>query len=149
MKYTLIPYKGLGKLCLYESYDKVLSVLDETGIDYSIAVQDNSECTVNYNWRIVSINGCIRLFFSEGNYKLFKICATEGTEISLPNGIYAGMKLEDALKLDSSLQFDEWDEIYISAEGYYLEDSLETEKVVSINVHVKEIDDADFDYCRW
>ena len=149
MKYTLMPYKGLGKLALYESFSKVTSILDENGVDYSVVIQDNSECTVKYNWRILSINRSIRLFFSEGNYKLFKICVSEGPEIALPNGIYAGMKLENAVKLDSELRYDDWDEIYVSSKGYYIEDSLETGKVVSINIHVKEIDDDDFDHCGW
>lgn len=149
MKNILIPHKGLNELTLYSCFDYVTRYLDENKISYRIDVQDNGECTVKYNWRIVVVNDSIKLFFSEGNLKLFKITVENSNEVKLPNGICVGMDIEDALKIDAKLEYNDWDEIYESGNDYYLEDSLETGLVVSINVYIKEMDLDDFDLCQW
>ena len=59
------------------------------------------------------------------------------------------MDIEDALRIDTKLEYNDWDEIYESGNDYYLEDSLETGLVVSINVYIKEMDLDDFDLCQW
>ena len=59
------------------------------------------------------------------------------------------MDIEDALRIDAKLEYNDWDEIYESGNDYYLEDSLETGLVVSINVYIKEMDLDDFDLCQW
>ncbi len=149
MEKILMPHKGIGKICLYSNYEEILKILDKEKISYEIITQDNSECTVGYNWKIIFVEESIKLFFSEGNYKLFKISVEERADIKLPNGIFAGMNTEEALKLDPNLKYNEWDEIYESKNDYYLEDSLLTGKIVSLNICIKEIDDDNFDLCNW
>ena len=95
------------------------------------------------------VNDSIKLFFSEGNLKLFKITVENRNEVKLPNGICVGMDIEDALRIDAKLEYNDWDEIYESGNDYYLEDSLETGLVVSINVYIKEMDLDDFNLCQW
>ena len=73
MNYILTPHKGIGKISLYSQYEDILKILDNENIKYKVVLQDNSECTVGYNWKIIIIHDSIKLFFSEGNYKLFKI----------------------------------------------------------------------------
>lgn len=149
MKKVLVPNYGIDNIKLYDYYENVIAELEDRKIEYSVIVQDNSFCTVGYNWLIVTINNIISLYFSEGNYKLFKISVKNNSEIVLPNGIYVGMSLEDALSCDSKLRFNEWEEIYESEELYYIEDSLDTNKVVSLNIFVKELNDENFDDCKW
>ncbi len=149
MNYILTPHKGIGKICLYSHYEDILQILDSENIKYKIIVQDNSECTVGYTWKIIIIHDSIKLFFSEGNSKLFKISIEKNSKIKLPNGIYVGMKIEEALICDPKLKYNEWDEIYESNDDYYLEDSLLSGKVVSLNIYVKELNDDNFDECNW
>ncbi len=69
-------------------------------------------------------------------------------EAKLPNGIEAGMSIEKSIEIDKTLSYDDFDEIYISSKGYWLEDNSWTDTVVSIQVFVKEIDDEDFFLCN-
>lgn len=66
----------------------------------------------------------------------------------LPNGIEVGMSIEKSIEIDKTLSYDDFDEIYISSKGYWLEDNSWTDTVVSIQVFVKEIDDEDFFLCN-
>ena len=149
MRYILKPHEGIGGITLYDNYDHILNILDNNKIKYRVDIQDNSMCTVNYNWRIIVVEDYLRLYFSEGNYKLFKISVENNKDITLPNSIHVGMKTDDALKIDQKLKFNDWDEIYESGNDYYLEDSLITGNIESLNICIKELDDDDFDYCRW
>ena len=149
MRYILKPHEGVGRITLYDKYDYVLNILNKNKIKYHIDIQDNSACTVNFNWRIIVVEGCLYLYFSEGNNKLFKISVENNKDIILPNSIHVGMKTDDALKIDQNLKFNDWDEIYESGNDYYLEDSLITGNIESLNIYIKELDDDDFDYCRW
>lgn len=144
-----VPSYGIGEIKLYENYKDVITELDNKKLKYSVEMQDNNDCTVGYNWLIVNIGNAISLYFSKGNYKLFKISVKNNKDIALSNGIYVGMKLEYALSKDPKLIFDEWNEIYESDEMYYLEDSLDSGEVVSLNIFVKELNDEDFDECKW
>ena len=149
MRYILKPHEGIGDIALYDNYDHILNILDNNKIKYRLDIQDNSACTVSFNWRIIVVEDCLHLYFSEGNYKLFKISVENNKDIILPNSIHVGMKTDDALKIDQSLKFNDWDEIYESGNDYYLEDSLITGNIESLNIYIKELDDDDFDYCRW
>ena len=89
------------------------------------------------------------MFFAK-NEKLFKIVFWDGYRGSLPNGISLNSSIEEAISKDSSLAFDDWNEIYLSDSGYWIEDDPETNRVLSISIFIKELlDDDNFDYCRW
>ena len=149
MTYTLVPHKGIGSISLYDKYEDILHIFDLNKVKYKIDIQDNSMCTVGFDWRIINIEDCLKLYFSEGNYKLFQICVEKNAGIILPNNIHVGMKTEEALKIDPNLKFNEWDEIYESCNDYYLEDSLLTGNIESLNIYVKELNEEDFDSCKW
>ena len=67
----------------------------------------------------------------------------EGYTGKLKNGIYIGMPIEEALSIDPTLAYNEEEEDYGSEEGYWMEDNLETEKVMSITIFIKELLDDD------
>lgn len=56
------------------------------------------------------------------------------------------MKMDEALKLDSTLKYDDWNEDFHSDKGYWIEDNLENNTVLSITIFIKEVLDEDLFY---
>ena len=54
---------------------------------------------------MIHIENSITLSFAKG--KLWEIFLEENYSVSLPNGIKIGMKMDEALKLDSTLKYDD------------------------------------------
>ena len=71
-------------------------------------------------------------------------------EGELPNGIRVGMNIDDAIKIDNQLSFDDWEEEWISPNGYWIEDSIDNNTVLNISVFIPELlDDELFDKYNW
>ena len=60
------------------------------------------------------------------------------------------MPLDEALKIDPSLKFNDWDEDFESLKGYRIEDNLDNNTVLSISIFIKEaLDDEIFFRYEW
>lgn len=59
------------------------------------------------------------------------------------------MSIEKSKEIDKTLSYNDFDEVYLSSNGYCLESNSKTNNVFSIQVFVKEIDDEDFFLCKW
>lgn len=134
---NIIPKEGIGELKLLMSYDSVKKYLKDNKIRYNEEYWPHKGYDSDVPWKIIRIAKCISMFFAYD--KLWKFYLEEGFEGKLPNGIYIGMDIDEAKKLDKTATLDDWDEEYISAEGYRFEDSLETGKVVSITIAIPEV----------
>lgn len=146
---TIIPYEGIESIKLYQEIDEIKSVLQLNGLPYREEIWSAESETVPNPWTALIIDNYISFFFAKNN-KLFKMIFWEGYQGSLPNGISSGITIEKAKLLDVSLSFDDWNEIYQSDNGYWLEDNIDTNTVMSISIFVKELLDEDnFDYCNW
>ena len=146
---TLIPFEGTKTFKLYQNIESVKSILDENRINYSIELWDSSYETVPNPWKVIVIDNVLSLFFAK-NDKLFKITAWPGYEGTLLNGVRTGISMEEAKSLDKTIEYDEWEEVYLSKEEYWLEDELDSKTVLSISVYIRELlDDNNFDYCEW
>jgi hypothetical protein len=145
----IIPYEGIDSIKLYEKIDDVRTILKAEQILYREEIWSAESETVPNPWTVLIVDNIMSLFFAK-NGKLFKIVFWEGYQGSLLNGISLNTSIEDAKKIDSSLQFDDWNEIYQSNNGYWIEDNIDTQTVLSISIFIKEILDEDtFDYCNW
>lgn len=146
---SLIPFEGTKTFKLYQNIESVKSILDENKINYSIELWDSSYETIPNPWKVIVIDNVLSLFFAK-NDKLFKITAWPGYEGALLNGVKTGMSMEEAKTLDNTIEYDEWEEVYLSKEEYWLEDDLDTKTVLSISVYIRELlDDDTFDYFEW
>ena len=67
---------------------------------------------------------------------------------SLENGIKIGTSIEDAQSIDDELEYDDWNEIWSSDNGYRLVDTVESNKVIFFSIFIKEVldDDAFYSY---
>ena len=146
---TITPYVGIDSIKLYQKIAEVKSVLQFSGILFREEIWSAKSETIPNPWTVLVIDNVMSLFFAK-NGKLFKMVFWEGYQGSLPNGISLGMPIDEAKSLDPSLSFDDWNEIYQSENGYWIEDSIETKTVMSISIFIKELlDDDNFDYCTW
>lgn len=144
----LIPYVGIGDIKLLSSLSNVKNILKRNNIKFSIEFQSNKGSNPEVPWTILHVANSITLSFA--NDKLWSIYCEEKFVGSLPNGIRIGMPMNEAMKIDSSLEFDELNEEYKSSMGYWLEDDLDTNTVMSITIFIKEAldDDLFFNY-KW
>ena len=146
---AIIPYAGTQGIRLYQTRPEVKAVLREAGIRYHEEYWANKDETVPNPWHVLIADDVMSLFFAR-NGKLFKIVFWMGWEGCLPNGIHTGLPLEEARRLDPQLWFDDWNEVWQSPAGYWLEDDLTTREVMSITVYIREVLDDDlFDACEW
>lgn len=145
----LIPFRGTDSIQLYQTIDIVREALDKYQVGYSIELWESTSETVPNPWKVIVIEGVLSLFFAKNN-KLFKIVAWDNYKGTLPNGIAVGMNISDAQKLDSTLIYNEWNEDYESDNGYWVEDDVESNTIMSISIFIKEVLEEDtFDYCKW
>ena len=150
----IIPYVGTGIFKLDSSYDEVKSLLQEQKISYEEEIWKKTGEFFPWNVLIICKEGsnpqhsAVELCFAKN--RLFKICLCEDFEGSLPNGIHTGMNFNDALKIDPKLQQDEdWDEIYISSDGYTVEYSNRNLDVIIITVFIPAFERNDFFEYKW
>lgn len=145
-KESLFPFIRTEHLKLYESLSNIKSIFKENNIDFSTEVWANKECTNAVPWTIISIKDTISLFFAKD--KLFKIVIFNKYMGALTNGIRTGMSIDNAMTLDDSLYYDEWNEDYETNE-YWLEDD-ENNLISSISIFIPEVsNDEIFDKYEW
>lgn len=145
---TIIPFVGYGDFKLYQSLSDTKRIIKECGLKYRTEIWPNNDFTNPVPWTIIRIEEQISLFFA--NDKLFKIYVENGCTAKLPNGISLGMPLEEAMEIDQDLEWNDWDEDFQSPDGYWLEDELDNNTVISISIFIKEaLDDDLFDNYKW
>lgn len=142
----LIPFKGTDSIQLYQTIDVVRATLDKYQTCYTIELWESTSETVPNPWKVIVVEGVFSLFFAR-NDKLFKIVVWDNYAGFLPNGITTGMSISDAQKIDPTLTYNDWNEDYESDEGCWVEDDVETNKIMSISIFIKEVLEEDtFDY---
>ena len=150
----IIPYVGTGIFKLDSSYNEVKVLLHENNISYAEEIWKKTGDY--YPWTVLVIykegsnpqHSAVELFFAKN--RLFKICLCEDFEGTLPNGIHTGMNFNDAWKIDPKLQRDEdWDEIFISPDGYLVEYSNRNLNIIIITVFIPAFERDDFFEYKW
>ena len=60
-----------------------------------------------------------------------------------------GMHIDDVLKIEPSFIYDDFEEVYVSNKGIYIETDPVNNSVLWISVFVKEIENEDFEKGNW
>jgi len=148
MSKIIKPFSGVGEYNLLSTENEIVDILKKNNISFEKEVWHNEECTVKVPWTIINAGNSMMFFFAKD--KLFKIYMESGFDGVLENGICIGTDIKTALEIDDTLQFDDWNEDWSSAEGYWIEDDIETNKIISITVFIKEVLDDDlFEEYKW
>lgn len=142
------PFVGVGNFKLYMTVEDAKAIIRKDKIKFFTEVWDNKGCTPEVAWTIIRVENSIHLFFAKN--KLFKIYLENGFKGKLANGIRIGMPMQEVLEIDNTLEFDDWNEIYKSKNGYWIEDNLDDKSVLTISVFIPELLDEDiFDTYKW
>ena len=142
------PYKGFSDISFDMTFEEVRSFLKDNKIKFQIEVYPNNGCVPEVAWTVIRIEGGISIYFALN--KMFKIFFDDAYEGKLYNGIHIGMDMDEAKDIDSSLEYNEDEEDYYSESGYWLEDDVETNRVVSMTVFIKELlDEESFFTYEW
>ncbi|MBQ9288632.1 MAG: hypothetical protein IJ210_00785 [Clostridia bacterium] len=145
----IVPYRGFDDITFDLSLDEVKGVLRSKHLRFQIEHWPNKECDPDVAWDVVRIGQEISLYFAEK--RMFKMVFEQGFPGKLDNGITPGMPIREARGLDDTLEFDAWDEVYLSALGYWLEDDAESGEILTITIFIHEVEDDDvfyrYDWC--
>ena len=136
----IIPYIGLGDIKLYSTREELRDLLSLDGVDSMMITE---------NWIRYDICNTVELFFHLGNDKLFRISTLDNYQGKLFEKIGVGTTTEDISKLDSSFVYNEFEEVWESDKGVFIETDAETNKVRWISVYIPELDLDDFEECKW
>jgi len=144
----ITPYAGTESIKFTMSFDEVREYLKQQKIQFNIERWPNKGCTPEVAWDIIRIGKDVSIFFAKG--KMFKMYFENGYAGALENGIKLGMTIEEASQIDRTIKFDDWEEDYASDFGYWLEALAGSEKIVSITIFIKEVEDDELFYSyRW
>jgi len=145
---TIIPFAGTDMITFDMTYDQVRNVLKESKIVFNVDLRPNKGCTPEVPWKIIRTNNSVSVFFA--NDKMFKINCGSSSEGILNNGIKVGMSIEDAMKIDPTLEYDEFEEYYVSSNGYWLFVDSGSDTISDITVFIKAVlDDEIFFSYKW
>lgn len=136
----IIPYIGLGDIKLYSTREELRDLLSLDGVDSMMITE---------NWIRYDICNTVELFFHLGNDKLFRISTLDNYQGKLFEKIGVGTTAEEISKLDSSFIYNEFEEVWESDKGVFIETDAETNKVRWISVYIPELDLDDFEECKW
>ena len=137
----IIPYFGFGRINFNMTYDEVCRFLKEEEAGFATEHWSNKGCTPEVAWDIIRIGEDVSIFFAKN--RMFKIYFENDFSGKLSNGVCLGMNIEEAEEIDSSLEYDDWEEVYTSKQGYWLEDDVESGEIISITVFIKAVEDDD------
>ena len=144
----IVPFIGVGDFKLYMTIEEAKSIIKKENAKFSMEIWDNKGCVPEVSWIIIRVENGINMFFAKN--KLFKIYMENDFVGKLDNGICINMPMEKVLKIDPTLEFDDWNEIYQSKKGYWIEDNLENKTVLTISIFIPEVlDDDAFDSYEW
>ena len=142
------PFEGIGDIKIGETYENIVSILKSHKIIYSMGIDPNKGCTPQVEWKTIYIKNYMNLVFAEDI--LFQINFDIDFKGSLNNGIKIDTKMTEALKIDKTLEYDDWNELWQSEDGYWLLDTVESGKVYMFSIGIKEMfNDDEFYSYKW
>lgn len=144
----IFPFTGTDMITFDMTYDQVRNRLKESKIGFNVELRTNKGITPEVPWKIIRASNSISAFFA--NDKMFKIDFGFSSNGSLCNGIKVGMNIEDAIKIDPTLEYNDLEEYYESSNGYWLFTDSRSDTISNITVFIKAVlDDDEFYLYNW
>ena len=136
----IIPFEGLGGIKLYSTREELKDILSLDGVESEIICNE---------WIEYDIQNSVELFFHLGNNKLFRITTLDNYKGKLFEKIGVGTAEEEMLKIEPSFVYDEFEEVWESEKGVFIEMDAETNKARWISVYIPELNLENFEDCQW
>lgn len=141
----LIPGVGIGKIRFGMKFEEVIKILKEDRIVFSTGINPNKGCTPQKEWETIYVKDYMSFCFVEN--VLWQINAENNYKGKLENGIKIGDTIKDAEKIDSKLEYDDWNENFTSPLGYWLFDTVESgNQIYMITINMLECMNDDVFY---
>lgn len=136
----IVPFEGLGGIKLYSTRTELKNLLELEGTESEV---------INDNWIKYDVQNSVELFFHRGNNKLFRITTLEDYKGLLFGKIGVGTNEKEMLHAEPSFVYDDFEEVWESPKGVFIEMDAETNLVRWISVYIKEIDMDNFEDAEW
>ena len=104
---------------------------------------------INSDWIRYDILNSVELFFHLKNNKLFRITTLDNYRGKLFEKIGVGTTEKELLEVEPSFAYDDFEEVWESEKGVFIEMDAETNVVRWISVYVRELDNEDFENANW
>ena len=136
----IIPFKGFGEIRLYSTRDQLKELFSSDDVKVKL---------MNENWIRYDIQNSVELFFHLKNNKLFRITTLDNYKGKLFEKIGVGSTEEEMLEIESSFVYDEFEEVWESDKGVFIEMDAETNNVRWISIYIPELDTENFEKADW
>ena len=136
----IVPFKGFGKIKLYSTRNQVQELLEGKAVKSEI---------INNDWIRYDIQNSIELFFHLKNNKLCRITTLDNYKGKLFGKIGVGTTEKELLEAEPSFVYDDFEEVWESKKGVFVEMDAETNTVRWISVYIKELNDENFEEANW
>ena len=136
----IIPFEGFGEIKLYSTRDELKDLLEMEGVTSKILFDD---------WIQYDIQNDIELLFHLKNNKLFRITTLDNYKGKLFEKIGVGTTEEEMLEIEPSFVYDDFEEVWESDKGVFIEMDAETDVVRWISIYILELDSEEFEECKW
>ena len=135
----IIPFEGLGGIKLYSTIEELKGIL----------LLDNVTFQIFDNWIEYNIQNKVSLTFHLKNSKLLRISTLSEYQGTLFEKIKVGMSETELQHADSSFVYDDFEEVWFSDKGVFIETDPETNKIKWIAVYIPEWGTEDFEKGNW
>lgn len=136
----IVPFEGFGEIKLYRTRDELHELLEGEDVEAEI---------INNDWIRYDIQNSVELFFHLKNNKLFRITTLDNYQGKLFEKIGVGTTEKELLEVESSFVYDDFEEVWESEKGIFIEMDAETNTVRWISVYIRELDDENFENANW
>ena len=134
----IIPYEEMGGIKLYSSIEELSGIL-----------RGHEKIDLTSTWIRYDIDNIMSLFFHKRNSKLFKMTTMEGYRGKLFNRITVDTTEKEIITTDDSFQYDEFEEVWESDKGVFIETDPKSQKATWISIYIRELDNDDFEKAEW
>lgn len=136
----IVPFKGFGEIRLYNTRDELHELLKKEDVESEI---------IHNNWIRYDIQNSVELFFHLKNNKLFRLTTLDNYQGKLFEKIGVGTTEKELLEVEPTFVYDDFEEVWESEKGIFIEMDAETNTVRWISIYIKEIDNEDFEEANW
>jgi|GEM_PF-768485 len=147
LKENIMPYQGIESLKLGMTLSEVRDYLKQNKIPFNQTMDSNKDCTPPIPWVYITVDSSLSMSFVKDI--LFEMSFEANCSGKLPNGIGIGDDMKKLEALEKNLEYDDDDECFVSENGYWIIDDIDSGKIQTITVFLKEVDSDDFFDYEW
>lgn len=136
----IVPFEGLGGIKLYSTRDELKELLEK---------EDTKSEVIHNDWIRYDIQNSVELFFHLKNDKLFRITTLDNYKGKLFGRIGVGTTEDKLLEAEPSFIYDDFEEVWESEKGIFIETDAESNIVKWISVYIKELNNENFEDANW